>query len=141
MQHQKKFGEFVIFLWSSQNISTLNRTNWILNYGIFRLRFFNIKQNHQIKNSLSILIDLKVMMLPFDISYMIRKLRARLPESHDIPQYMYQDSKVLCMLSTLLNQLKLVYRQFGQSNIHSTLDFSLRPASKETNLPLHIKRR
>ena len=50
---------------------------------------FNIKQNHQIKNSLSILIDLKVIVLPFDSSYMIRKLRARLPESHDMPQYIY----------------------------------------------------
>ena len=40
------------------------------------------------------------------------------------------------LASTLLNQLKLVYRQFGQSNMHSTLDFCLRPARKETNLPL-----
>ena len=36
-----------------------------------------------------------------------------------------------------LNQLKLVYGLFGQSKIHSTLDFCPRPARKETNDPLH----
>ena len=35
--------------------------------------------------------------------------------------------------------LKLVDGPFGQSNIHSTLDFFPRPARKETNVPLHKK--
>ena len=38
--------------------------------------------------------------------------------------------------STLLLQFKLVYRPFGQSNMHSTLDFCPRPARKQTNVPL-----
>ena len=45
------------------------------------------------------------------------------------------------MLSTLLNQIKLVYGQIGQSNMHSTLDFSPRPARKERNVPLQDKLR
>ena len=40
------------------------------------------------------------------------------------------------LLSTYLIQLKLVYGPFGQSNMHSTLDFCPRPARKETNVPL-----
>ena len=37
---------------------------------------------------------------------------------------------------TLLVQFKLVYVPFGQDNIYSTLDFSPRPARKETNVLL-----
>ena len=40
------------------------------------------------------------------------------------------------MLSTLMSQLKLVYEPFGQSNMHSTLDFCPTPARKESNVPL-----
>ena len=35
------------------------------------------------------------------------------------------------MLLTLLVQFKLVYRLFGQNNMYSTLDFSLRPGNQE----------
>ena len=35
------------------------------------------------------------------------------------------------LLSDLRNLFKLVYGQFGQSNMHSTLDFCLGPAKKE----------
>ena len=38
------------------------------------------------------------------------------------------------MLSTLLNQIKLDFEPFEQSNMHSTLDFCLRPARKETSV-------
>ena len=41
-----------------------------------------------------------------------------------------------CLWSILLNQLKLVYGPFGQSNMHSTLDFCSRSARKESNVPL-----
>jgi hypothetical protein len=34
----------------------------------------------------------------------------------------------------LQNQIKLVYGQFGQSNMHSTLDFWPRSAREETNV-------
>ena len=37
----------------------------------------------------------------------------------------------------MLIQFKLVYGAFGQRNMHSTLDFCLRPARKETNVPIH----
>ena len=36
------------------------------------------------------------------------------------------------LLSALLNQLKLVYGSFGQSNLHSTLDFFPRPLHKRS---------
>ena len=39
-------------------------------------------------------------------------------------------------MTTLLIQFKLVYGPFGQSNMHSTLDFCPRPARKETNVLL-----
>ena len=42
-----------------------------------------------------------------------------------------------CLLSTFLNQLKLVYGLFGQSNLHNAIDFCPRPDRKETNVPLH----
>ena len=45
------------------------------------------------------------------------------------------------MLSSLLNQIKLVYAPNGQSNMNSTLDFCPRPAKKETNVPLKITSR
>ena len=38
------------------------------------------------------------------------------------------------LLSTLLNQLKLVYGPFGQRNMHSTFDFYPTPARKEANV-------
>ena len=41
------------------------------------------------------------------------------------------------LLFTLLIQFKLVYGPFGQSNMHSTLDFCPRPARKQTNVPVH----
>ena len=41
------------------------------------------------------------------------------------------------MLSTLLIQFELVYGSFGQSNIHSTIDFCPRPARKKMYVPLH----
>ena len=37
-------------------------------------------------------------------------------------------------MSTLQNQIKLVYGPFRQSNMHSTLDFCPRPARKKTNV-------
>ena len=36
----------------------------------------------------------------------------------------------------MLNQIKLVYKPFGQRNIDSALEFCPRPARKETNVPL-----
>ena len=42
------------------------------------------------------------------------------------------------LLSTLLNQLKLVYGPFGQSNMNSVLDICPRPAREETNVHLHM---
>ena len=54
-----------------------------------------------------------------------------------------------CFLTYLIKQgvnkvsyqtLSLVYDPFEQSKIHSTLDFCLRPARKETNIPLHKRR-
>ena len=42
-----------------------------------------------------------------------------------------------CLLTTLLNQLKLVYGPFGQSNMHSTFGSCSRLPSKETNAPLN----
>ena len=41
------------------------------------------------------------------------------------------------MMSTLLIQFNLVYGSFGQSNMHSTLDFCPRLARKEANVPLY----
>ena len=41
------------------------------------------------------------------------------------------------LLSTLLNQLKLVYGPFGQSNMHSTLNFCPKATMKEINVPLY----
>ena len=38
------------------------------------------------------------------------------------PQYIYQDSKVLVPVSTLLNWLRLVYGPFGSYNMHHTPD-------------------
>ena len=43
---------------------------------------------------------------------------------------------ILCML----NQIKLVYGLFRQSNTQSTLDFCPKPTRKETNVPLHKKK-
>ena len=40
-------------------------------------------------------------------------------------------------MSTLLNQFEIVYGPFGQSNMHSTLDFCPIPARREVNVPLH----
>jgi hypothetical protein len=37
--------------------------------------------------------------------------------------------------TTLLNQFKLVYGPFWQSNMHSTLDFCPRPVRKVMNVP------
>ena len=36
---------------------------------------------------------------------------------------------------TLTNWFKLVYGQFGQSNMHCTFDFGPRPSRKKTNVP------
>ena len=41
------------------------------------------------------------------------------------------------LLSTMLIQFKLVYGLFGQSNMHSTINFCPRPARKENNVLLH----
>ena len=41
------------------------------------------------------------------------------------------------LLSIFLIQFKLDYGSFGQSNMHSMLDFCTRPARKEINVPLH----
>ena len=38
------------------------------------------------------------------------------------------------MLSNLLKKVKLVYGLFGQSKMHSKLDFYPKPARNETNL-------
>ena len=57
-----------------------------------------------------------------------------------VPQYVYQDSKLLAPAIIFWRiDLKLAYGPFGQSNMQNTLDFCLRPARKETNVPLHKK--
>ena len=37
----------------------------------------------------------------------------------------------------MLNQIKLVYGPFGQTNMDSILDFCFRPVRKEKNVPVH----
>ena len=50
-------------------------------------------------------------------------------------QYVYMDSNLSAPLASLLNQFKLVYGLFGQSNMHIT--FCPSKAWKETNVHLH----
>ena len=44
------------------------------------------------------------------------------------------------LLSTFLNQLKLVGALFGSSNMHSTLDFCPKTTKKETNVQLKVSK-
>ena len=55
--------------------------------------------------------------------------------SESLYMHIYQDSKLLHLLSTLLIHFKLIYGLFGQSNRYSTLDLCPRLARR--NVPLH----
>ena len=63
------------------------------------------------------------------------------PQQTGKPQYILNIRTISsqCLFSTLLIRFKLVYGRYGQTNMHSTLDFCSRLARMETNAPLHKK--
>ena len=53
------------------------------------------------------------------------------------PQYTYYNSNLLAPAVYFAEPVKASFGPFGQSNMHSTLDFCPRKARKKTNVPVH----
>ena len=106
----------------------LDKNEWM------KAKFCTIIQFHQNQDqhlqtafiSRAVVVVLLQIHLPF---YLLHKV-----------QYIYWDSKLFVPFFYFTDPVfKLVYRLFGQSNLHSALDFCPRPARTETIVPLHIR--